>query len=143
MAATKIFGISATIGSAIAYIADPKKTENGLYISTCMCSHEPAKAAKDFADVTAKGTGRSSVLAQHFIVSFKPGEVTPQNSYELQEYNEVSRQLLKWYPDKHLPTVDELEQKITALIQERSDKNELYHSVSQKSKDLAQAQQTI
>ena len=66
-----------------------------------------------------------------------------QNSYELQEYKEVSHQLLEWFPDKHLPTVDELEQKITALMQERSDKNELYHLVSQKSKDLAQAQQTI
>jgi len=39
-----------------------------------------------------------------------------QNSYELQEYREVSRQLLEWYPDKHLPTIDELEQKITAPI---------------------------
>ena len=58
MAATKIFGITATIGSAITYIADPKKTENGLYISTCMCSREPAKTAKDFADVTAKGNGQ-------------------------------------------------------------------------------------
>ncbi|MBP3761724.1 MAG: relaxase, partial [Ruminococcus sp.] len=66
-----------------------------------------------------------------------------QNSYELQEYREVSRQLLEWYPDKHLPTIDELEKKITALMQERSEKNELYKSVSQKSKDLAQAQQTI
>ena len=83
MAATKIFGITATVGSAIAYIADPKKTENGLYISTCMCSREPSKAAKDFADITAKGTGRSSVLAQHFIVSFKPGEITPQKAYEI------------------------------------------------------------
>ncbi len=83
MAATKIFGISATVSQAIAYIADPKKTEKGLYISTCMCSREPAKAAKDFADVTTKGTGRSSVLAQHFIVSFKPGEVTPQKAFEI------------------------------------------------------------
>ena len=66
-----------------------------------------------------------------------------QNSYELQEYKEVSRQLLEWFPDKHLPKVDELEQKITTLMQERSEKNELYQSVSQKSKDLAKAQQTI
>ena len=61
----------------------------------------------------------------------------------MQEYKEVSRQLLEWYPDKNLPTIDELEQKITVLMQERSEKNELYHSVSQKSKDLAQAQQNI
>ena len=59
------------------------------------------------------------------------------NSYELQEHKEVSRQLLEWYPDKHLPNIDELEQKTTALMQERSDKNELYRSVSQESKDLA------
>ena len=65
------------------------------------------------------------------------------NSYELQEYREVSRQLLEWYPDKQLPSIDELEQKITVLTQERSEKNELYKSVSQKSKDLAQVQQTI
>ena len=42
-----------------------------------------------------------------------------------------------------MPAIHELEQKITVLTQERSDKNELYKSVSQKSKDLAQAQQTI
>ena len=83
MAATKIFGITATIGQAIAYIADPKKTENGLYISTCMCSRKPSKAAKEFEEITARGTGRSSVLAQHFIVSFKPGEITPQKAYEI------------------------------------------------------------
>ena len=83
MAATKIFGITATVGQAIAYIADPKKTENGLYISTCMCSREPSKAAKEFEEITARGTGRSSILAQHFIVSFKPGEITPQKAFEI------------------------------------------------------------
>ena len=57
MAAIKIFGITATFGSAIAYIADPKKTEKGLYISTCMCSREPLKTANEFTEVTAKGTG--------------------------------------------------------------------------------------
>ena len=66
-----------------------------------------------------------------------------QNSYELQEYKEVSHQLLEWFPYKHLPKVDELEQKITVLIQERNDKHELYKQASQKSKDLAKAQQTI
>ena len=66
-----------------------------------------------------------------------------QNSYELQEYKEVSHQLLEWFPDKHLPKVDELEQKISALMQERNDRHELYKQASQKSKDLAKAQQTI
>ena len=83
MATSKIFSIRQTVGKSLAYIADPKKTENGLYISTCMCSRSPAKAAQDFDEITAKGTGRSSVLAQHFIVSFAPGEITPQKAYEV------------------------------------------------------------
>jgi len=48
-----------------------------------MCSRDPDKAAKDFAEVTATGTGRSTVLAQHFIMSFKPGEVTPERAMEI------------------------------------------------------------
>ena len=66
-----------------------------------------------------------------------------QNSYELQEYKEVSHQLLEWFHDKHLPKVDELEQKISALMQERNDKHELYQQARQKSKALAKGQQTI
>ena len=80
---------------------------------------------------------------QYWKISVVEKKFREQNAYELQEYKEVSRQLLEWYPDKHLPSVDELEQRMTALMQERSDKNELYRSVSQMSKELAQAQQTI
>lgn len=83
MATTKIFPITATVGSAIAYIAAAAKTDNGRLISTFMCSREPSKAAKEFAEVTATGTGRSTVIAQHFIMSFKPGEVTPERAMEI------------------------------------------------------------
>ena len=83
MATTKIFPITATVGQAIAYIAASAKTDNGRLISTFMCSREPSKAAKEFAEVTATGTGRSTVIAQHFIMSFKPGEVTPERAMEI------------------------------------------------------------
>ena len=83
MAATKIFPITATTAKALAYIAANSKTDNGRLISTFMCSREPDKAAKEFAEVTATGTGRSTVLAQHFIMSFKPGEVTPERAMEI------------------------------------------------------------
>lgn len=81
MATTKIFPITATVGSAIAYIAAAAKTDNGRLISTFMCSREPSKAAKEFAEVTATGTGRSTVIAQHFIMSFKPGGGYSRKSY--------------------------------------------------------------
>lgn len=83
MAATKIFPITATTAKALAYIAADSKTDNGRLISTFMCSREPDKAAKEFAEVTATGTGRSTVLAQHFIMSFKPGEVTSERAMEI------------------------------------------------------------
>ena len=56
MATTKIFPITATTGKAIAYIAKAEKTDNGRLISTYMCSRDPDKAAKEFAEVTATGT---------------------------------------------------------------------------------------
>ena len=83
LATTKIFPITATTGKAIAYIAKAEKTDNGRLISTYMCSRDPDKAAKEFAEVTATGTGRSTVLAQHFIMAFKPGEVTPERAMEI------------------------------------------------------------
>ena len=83
MATTKIFPITATVSQAIAYIAASAKTDNGRLISTYLCSRIPDKAAKEFAEVTATVTGRSKVLAQHFIMAFKPGEVTPERAMEI------------------------------------------------------------
>ena len=80
MAATKIIEIKQTVGHALRYISDPEKTENGRNILTCMCSHDPSKAAEDFADITSTGTGQSTILAQHMIISFTPGEITPEKA---------------------------------------------------------------
>ena len=83
MATTKIFPIRVTEVAAITYIADDEKTENGRLIYTFGCDKNPVQASKDFAQVRTIGTGLSSVLSQHFIQSFSPGEITPEQALKI------------------------------------------------------------
>ena len=75
------------------YIANPEKTDNGRLIFTQGCSADPEQAHRDYEEIRANGTGRSTVLAQHFIVSFKPGEITPERALQLGQ--EICEQFLK------------------------------------------------
>ena len=93
MAATKIFPVKATEVKALVYIADPEKTENGKYILTSCCSRDPYQASRDFEEIRAMGTGMNTVLSQHFIQSFAPGEVTPEQALEIGA--ELCRRFLK------------------------------------------------
>ena len=93
MATTKIFSISADDLASLNYIANPNKTDNGRLIITQGCSSDPLQASYDFDEIRRHGTGKSSVLAQHFIVSFKPGEITPERA--LQVGQEICEQFLK------------------------------------------------
>ena len=83
MATTKLFAIKTTEVKALAYIANPEKTDNGRLIFTYGCSPDPAQASKDFEVIRAGGTGLNTVLSQHFIQSFKPGEITPERALEV------------------------------------------------------------
>ncbi|MCM1271757.1 MAG: relaxase/mobilization nuclease domain-containing protein, partial [Ruminococcus flavefaciens] len=83
MAATKIFPITATEVKALAYIANPEKTDNGRLIITSGCSTGPNQASRDFDEIRARGTGLHTVLSQHFIQSFSPGEITPEQALEV------------------------------------------------------------
>lgn len=83
MATTKLFAIKTTEVKALAYIANPEKTDGGRLIFTYGCSSDPAQASKDFEAVRAGGTGLNTVLSQHFIQSFKPGEITPERALEV------------------------------------------------------------
>ena len=83
MATTKLFAIKTTEVKALAYIANPEKTDDGRLIFTYGCSPNPAQASRDFEAVRAGGTGLNTVLSQHFIQSFKPGEVTPERALEV------------------------------------------------------------
>ncbi|WP_295130198.1 relaxase/mobilization nuclease domain-containing protein [Ruminococcus sp.] len=57
------------------------------------CSSDPLQASHDFSEIRKHGTGKSSVLAQHFIVSFKPGEITPERALQIGQ--EICEQFLK------------------------------------------------
>ena len=93
MATTKILPIHEDVEGTLAYIANLEKTDNGRLIFTQGCSADPEQAHRDFEGIRANGTGRSSVLAQHFIVSFKPGEITSERA--LQFGQEICEQFLK------------------------------------------------
>lgn len=62
-------------------------------IRTYYCSDDPAKASQDFQDFRDLGTGKNTVLSQHFIQSFLPGEITPEKALEVGE--ELCRRLLQ------------------------------------------------
>ena len=66
-----------------------------------------------------------------------------EHNSELNDYGQCRQQILKWYPDKRIPIAEALEQKINALLQERSQKNIEFQTANQKSKALANAQRTI
>lgn len=83
MATTKLFAIKTTEVKALAYIANPEKTDNGRLIFTYGCSPDPALASNDFEAIRAGGTGLNTVLSQHFIQSFKPGAITPERALEV------------------------------------------------------------
>ena len=76
MAVTKIHSIKSNELAKLRYIADPEKTDGGRLISTNVCSYNPLQAHQNFADIRKTGTGRNTILSQHFIQSFKPGEIT-------------------------------------------------------------------
>ena len=83
MATTKLFPIKATEAKALAYIANPEKTDNGRLIFTYGCSQNPLQASRDFAEIRKSGTGLNTVLSQHFIQSFAPNEITPERALEI------------------------------------------------------------
>lgn len=81
MATTSIHSITTTQVRALAYITNEDKTDNGVLVSSFMCSEDPDKAEDDFMRIQNNiGTGRNKVLAQHIVQSFKPGEVTPEQA---------------------------------------------------------------
>lgn len=84
MATTEIHAIKSTLSVAIDYIINPDKTEEKLYVNSFGCSIENGKKASDeFEMVRKNGTGRGTLLAQHILQNFKPGEVEPEQAIEI------------------------------------------------------------
>ena len=86
MAVTKIKPIRGTVNKALAYILDPQKTDDALYVSSYGCAASDA-AAKEFEWTRnlaiQQGMQMPEVLARHLIQSFDIGEVTPEEAHEV------------------------------------------------------------
>lgn len=86
MAVTKIKPIRGTVNKAIAYIIDPKKTDDELLVSSFGCAASES-AAKEFEWTrnlaTQQGAQISKVIARHLIQSFDVGEVSPEVAHEI------------------------------------------------------------
>ena len=86
MAVTKIKPIRGTVNKALAYILDPEKTDDQLYVSSFGCAASDA-AAKEFEwtrNLAAQqGMQMPKVIARHLIQSFDIGEVTPEVAHEI------------------------------------------------------------
>ena len=66
-----------------------------------------------------------------------------EHSTELTEYGQIRTKVLELYPSGHIPTVESLDKKINALIQERSLKDQQFREADKRARDLADAQRTI
>ena len=86
MAITKIKPIRGTVNKAIAYIIDPKKTDDELLVSSFGCAASDT-AAKEFEwtrNLAAqRGMQIPKVIARHLIQSFDIGEVSPEKAHEI------------------------------------------------------------
>ena len=88
MAITKIHGIKTTVDKAIAYICNPDKTDENIYISSFACA--PETAALDFKytlDRTSEQLYRNDInrenKAFHLIQAFEPGEVSHEEAHAI------------------------------------------------------------
>ena len=86
MAVTKIKPIRGTVNKAIAYIIDPKKTDDELLVSSfgCAASESAAKELEWTRNLAAQqGAQIPKVIARHLIQSFDVGEVSPEVAHEI------------------------------------------------------------
>ena len=81
MAVTKIHAITATVDKAVAYICNPDKTDESIYISSYACA--PETAAIDFKYTLDHCRKNSPNKAYHLIQAFAPGEVSFEEAHQI------------------------------------------------------------
>ena len=81
MAVTKIHAITATVDKAVAYICNPDKTDESIYISSYACA--PETAAIDFKYTLDHCRENSPNKAYHLIQAFAPGEVSFEEAHQI------------------------------------------------------------
>ncbi len=94
-------GSIAALGLRLDYAKDFSKTDGGILVDSYECDVFTAQqeflfSKKAYAQRTGRDQGRRDVIAYHVRMSFKPGEVTPQQALEL------GRELaLRWTKGRH------------------------------------------
>ena len=83
MAVTKIHPIKSTLKKALEYIVNPKKTLDGLTVSSFACSTEFADT--EFGFTKKKACKENGILAYHLIQSFAPSETDFKTAHEIGE----------------------------------------------------------
>ena len=81
MAYIKTIPIRYHIKTAIEYIANPQKTDDGRLVDTFHCSLRIADI--EFKDTRRAAKSKVNHAARHLIQSFKPGEVTPEEAMQI------------------------------------------------------------
>ena len=97
MAITKIIAIRDRLDKRVAYVANaektalncgvryavnPEKTEQSFFTAALNCS-SPEHAFSEMAETKKRWRKTGDVLGYHFIQSFAPGEVTPEQAHEI------------------------------------------------------------
>ena len=97
MAVTKVFAIrvrlddrvryitdgeKTSLASSITYISNPEKTEQFFFTSALNCSSVDT-ALSEMMETKQQFGKMGGVLGYHFIQSFQPGEVTPEQAHEI------------------------------------------------------------
>ena len=97
MAVTKVFAIrvrlddrvryitdgeKTSLASGITYISNPEKTEQFFFTSALNCSSVDT-ALSEMMETKQQFGKTGGVLGYHFIQSFQPGEVTPEQAHEV------------------------------------------------------------
>ncbi len=84
--------VSTAISDIIDYVENPQKTDNGRLIYGHECDTRTADAEfllskRQYINLTGRQRGADDVIAYHLRQSFRPGEITPEQS------NEIGREL--------------------------------------------------
>lgn len=81
MAITKIHPIKSTLNLAINYITKDEKTNDQILVSSFMCN--PITAHTSFLKTREANNVQGTVLAQHLIQSFFPGETDAETAHRI------------------------------------------------------------
>ncbi|MDO4852905.1 MAG: relaxase/mobilization nuclease domain-containing protein [Clostridia bacterium] len=104
MAITKILAKSMRLDRLIAYVCNPAKTSERVFVSCIGCERETA--AKTWMETKRRYGKTDGIQAYHLIQSFRPDELTPELAHEIgnrfaEEYLDGYEVIVGTHTDRH------------------------------------------